>query len=102
MGDVAYKTSEYWVYMPQGSKRLTVKTEGVLPANVEFADYGVNSLTSNVTYVMTMQVKGELAYSGFSTTPKVFSINGVEFTMIPVERWFIQDGGYTRDGKRLW
>ena len=34
VGDVKYDTSEYWVYMPQGSKRMTVKLEGYLPLEV--------------------------------------------------------------------
>ena len=46
MGDVKYTTSEYCVYMPQGSKRLTVKLEGYLPLDVNFLDYGINRLES--------------------------------------------------------
>lgn len=54
VGDVAYKTSEYWVYMPKGSKRLTVKLEGYLPLSVQFSDYGINSLESKMTYLLTI------------------------------------------------
>ena len=49
MGSVEYKTSEYWVYMPKGSKRLTVKLEGYLPLPVEF-----EPLESSTTYVLTI------------------------------------------------
>lgn len=49
VGTVEYKTSEYWVYMPKGSKRLTVKLEGYLPLPVEF-----NPLESNTTYILTI------------------------------------------------
>ncbi len=49
MGDVAYKTSEYWVYMPKGAKRLGVKLEGYLPLLAEFSP-----LESNMTYVLTI------------------------------------------------
>ena len=49
IGKVEYKTSEYWVYMPRGSKRLTVKLEGYLPLPVEF-----NALESSTTYVLTI------------------------------------------------
>lgn len=54
VGDSDYKTSEYWVYMPQGSKRLKVKLEGYLPLEVEFGDYGVNGLEPKTTYVLTI------------------------------------------------
>lgn len=54
MGDVEYKTSEYWVYMPAGSKRLTIKVENYLPLSVEFADYGVNALESKRTYLLVI------------------------------------------------
>lgn len=58
MGDIQYKTSEYWVYMPKSSKRLTVKLEGYLPLPVEF-----EPLESNVTYILTISgviVQGQL------------------------------------------
>lgn len=54
VGDVKYDTSEYWVYMPQGSKRITIKVEGYLPLNVSFEDKGVKGLEAKTTYVMTV------------------------------------------------
>ncbi len=54
VGNVQYNTSEYLVYMPLGSKRLTVKLEGYLPLNVQFSDYGIANLASKTTYVMTI------------------------------------------------
>ena len=53
-GDVAYDKSEYFVYMPHGSKRLTIKLEGYLPLEVIFEDYGINSLEGKTVYVMTI------------------------------------------------
>lgn len=50
IGNVEYKTGEYWVYMPNGSKRLTVKLEGYLPLYIEFPTV----LESKVTYVLTI------------------------------------------------
>lgn len=54
IGDPEYKTSEYWVYMPNGSKRLTIKLEGYLPLDVEFSKYGIHSLESKVTYELVI------------------------------------------------
>ena len=51
VGDVKYNTSEYWVYMAQGSKRLTIKIEGYLPLEVCFEDYEVKTLESKTVYV---------------------------------------------------
>lgn len=54
MGNVEYKTSEYWVYMPKGSKRLKVKLEGYLPLEVDFSQYGINALESKSTYQLVI------------------------------------------------
>ena len=90
MGDVAYKTSEYWVYMPKGSKRLTVKLEGYLPLDVEFAQYGINSLESKLTYQLVIsgivvsgeaprQQTGWLILNSTPSEAEVYlKINGVE------------------------
>ena len=69
MGTVEYKTSEYWVYMPQGSKRLTVKLEGYLPLAVEFADYGISSLEPRTTYQLV--ILGVVAQPQIQTTVTV-------------------------------
>ena len=53
VGDVKYDTSEYWLYMPQGSKRMTIKLEGYLPLEVSFEDKGVNALEAKTTYTQT-------------------------------------------------
>ena len=54
IGDVAYNTSEYLVYMAQGSKRLTAKLEGYLPLVVNFEDYGLKTLEGKTVYVLTI------------------------------------------------
>lgn len=56
MGDVQSKTSEYWVYMAQGSKRLTISAPGYLPLEVTFADYGVKSLQQKITYKLVINI----------------------------------------------
>ena len=46
--------NETWVYMPQGSRQLKLLTQSYLPVMVTFADYGVEKLESNRTYVLVM------------------------------------------------
>ena len=46
--------NETWVYMPQGSRQLKILTQSYLPVMVTFADYGVEKLVSNRTYVLVM------------------------------------------------
>ena len=47
-------TNETWVYMPQRSRQLKIKTKDYLPLMVTFEDYGVDRLESNRTYVLTL------------------------------------------------
>jgi len=63
IGDVAYETSLYMVYMSQGSKRVTIRLEGYLPLEVNFEDYGIKSLEGKMVYVMTV--------SGVSATKSI-------------------------------
>ena len=46
--------NETWVYMPQGSRQLKLLTPSYLPVMVTFADYGVEKLESNRTYVLIL------------------------------------------------
>ena len=46
--------SEYWVFMAKGSNKLTVVVPGFLPLDVEFRSYGINSLLSKTTYLLTV------------------------------------------------
>ena len=54
IGDVAYKTGEYWVYMTEGSKELRIKHPQAQPVQVVFKDYGVEKLTSKTTYTLSV------------------------------------------------
>lgn len=54
IGNVAYNTSEYLVYMAQGSKKLTVKLEGYLPLEVSFQDYDIGPLEPKTVYQLTI------------------------------------------------
>ena len=46
--------NETWGYMPQGSRQLKLLTQRYLPVMVTFADYGVEKLESNRTYVLVL------------------------------------------------
>lgn len=54
IGDVAYKTGEYWVYMSEGSQELRVKHANYLPLHITFANYGVHSVKGKTTYNLTI------------------------------------------------
>ena len=54
MGDVEYKGNEYWVYMPNGSKRLKVTHPDCLPIEVVFDNYGIGRVQGKTTYVLTI------------------------------------------------
>ena len=49
-----HNASEYWVFMAKGSNKLTVVVPGFLPLDVEFRSYGINSLLSKTTYLLTV------------------------------------------------
>mgnify|MGYP002623996334 CR=1 FL=1 len=54
IGDVAYKTGEYWVYMSEGSQELRVKHANYLPLHVTFANHGIHSVKGKTTYNLTI------------------------------------------------
>ena len=68
MGNVIEKTSEYWVYMPSGSKRLKVILSGYLPLEVEFSLFGINALESKLTYQLV--ISGVVANGQQQEAPK--------------------------------
>ena len=48
------RNNETWVYMPQNTRQMKVITKNYLPLMVTFADYDVERLESNRTYVLTL------------------------------------------------
>ena len=48
------RNNETWVYMPQNTRQIKVITKNYLPLMVTFADYDVERLESNRTYVLTL------------------------------------------------
>ncbi|MBQ0023999.1 MAG: hypothetical protein KBT29_12275, partial [Prevotellaceae bacterium] len=60
VGNAPYNSGEYWVYMTEGSKNLQVRHDNYLPLDVNFADYGINSLKGKMTYVLTLALPDKI------------------------------------------
>ena len=54
IGDVEYKTGEYWVYMSKGSRELRIKHPKAQPIQVIFSNYGVTKVESKQTYTLSV------------------------------------------------
>ena len=93
------RNNETWVYMPQNTRQMNVITKNFLPLMVTFADYGIECLESNRTYVLTLlggsQQQAQqsqtltIKYSPSSATvlvdnKMVKGMNGVAKTTLPV------------------
>ena len=93
------RNNETWVYMPQNTRQMKVITKNYLPQMVTFADYDVEKLESNRTYVLTLlgvsQQQAQqsqtltIRYSPSSATvlvdnKMVKGMNGVAQTTLPV------------------
>ncbi|WP_337437815.1 SUMF1/EgtB/PvdO family nonheme iron enzyme [Prevotella sp.] len=50
------RNNETWVYMPQNTRQMKVITKNYLPLMVTFADYDIERLESNRTYVLTLLI----------------------------------------------
>lgn len=61
MGDVEFTGSEYLVYMPNGSKRLSIKHPDYLPTTIVFADYGTKRVSSSTTYELILKTNKKKA-----------------------------------------
>lgn len=48
------KTSEYWLYMSAGSKRLKIRHKGDYPIEIVFSDYNIKSLEKSTTYILVL------------------------------------------------
>ena len=54
IGKPVYNTGEYLVYMPGGSRQITIRHDSYLPLTVVFADYGIDKVESSNTYRLTV------------------------------------------------
>lgn len=80
--DVLDKTGEYWVYLTEGTKKITVKRVGYLPLEVDFTDYGIKSLQKETVYVMVVETNVE----------KVVESADVNFRVKPKDSKLLVDG----------
>ena len=51
---VEFKTSEYWVYLPDGTNELRVKCPGYTLKHVPFENYGIKEVKSKSVYNLTI------------------------------------------------
>lgn len=55
IGEVEFKTNEYWVYVSNGTKQLKVKVENALPLLINFNDYNIINVKSKLTYELFLK-----------------------------------------------
>ena len=85
--------NETWVYMPQGSRQLKLLTQSYLPVMVTFADYGVEKLESNRTYVLILaKVKDAAFVPLLGNTIKIPLSDSVNIEMVKVEHGTFEMG----------
>lgn len=65
VGDAEYREGEYWVYLPTGTKDLTIFLPEIPPMTVVFADFGIRSVLSKVTYNMEFEFPSKGAKLSF-------------------------------------
>ncbi len=53
IGTPEYKNGEYWVYLPQGTYQLKLKSDKNDPLLLSFRDYNIDKVTSKGTYELT-------------------------------------------------
>ena len=104
VGDCAFKLNEYRVYMEKGSKRMTIYHQNYLPLEVTFADFGITSLESKMTYVMvvTLPVYSVMPVPQTGNQPDLdlekFEVNGVVFEMVYVPGGTFEMGATAEQG----
>lgn len=67
-GETEFKTNEYWVYMPQGTKELTINYPDMKPLTVRFKEFGIERLEGKNTYSLHLSFPIDLLASGTQFT----------------------------------
>ena len=55
IGEVEFKTNEYWVYVSNGTKQLKVKVANALPLLINFKDHNIIDVKSKLTYELFLK-----------------------------------------------
>lgn len=69
------RNNETWVYMTQNTRQMKVITKNYLPLMVTFADYDVEKLESNCTYVLTLLGNSQQQAQQSQTLTIIYSPN---------------------------
>lgn len=56
IGTPEYKNGEYWVYLPQGTYQLKLKSDKNDPLLLSFRDYNIDKVTPKSTYELTFNI----------------------------------------------
>lgn len=56
---VEQKTSEYWVYMTEGSKELRISIPGYAPVLVNFRKWGVDGIVPRMSFLLAISIEGK-------------------------------------------
>ncbi len=67
IGNIKTSGREHWVYLTKGSKEMRIIFKSSFPLHITFADYGITSLDSKETYILT------------TVNPTIGTINGHEW-----------------------
>lgn len=91
-GTPEYKNGEYWVYMSENSKRLSITVRDFLPLDISFADYGIKSLEGLNTYILTIEAP-QLPNTSSTMVKVKFNIAPTE-ALLKVDNleWEVKDG----------
>lgn len=84
IGDVAFKSGEYWVFLSEGSKNIVVKHDACTPTLINFADYGIESLKGKQTYVLNLNPPKSVVFDVvFKVSPSnaILTIDNVEYDL---------------------
>lgn len=49
-----FKTSEYWVYLTDGTRELRIKCPGYISQHINFKDYGIKEVKGKTTYNLVL------------------------------------------------
>ena len=79
VGETEFKTNEYWVYMPQGTKELTIEYSDMEPVKVGFKQFGVKGLEGKNTYNLRMSFPIDMLTNDTNLTGEDCYVIGMGF-----------------------